>query len=286
MNALNTVVNAVSNFFGAVASMLVPSGASIDARTKAELAIIGGHQAPEWLQQMQAEMPIIIRGDASLLMVRGAKPVLSAGTLDGSDQLALVRFWGAPDAGNPQAKGATIYARTETGKTFAYFRAWGSEAGKPAPAEVSGIDPETGEALAWRLPVPEHLACAKFKLDGLGGEYEAAVHAIASYVATQDGSRQDYILLAQCNGEERLEANTLGVPVTINGKGVMIQPIKGYILFRVPKVSGRGDANLAKAFAPKPKMADAADTTADQASARVTPVMSVSVSALASAEQL
>jgi hypothetical protein len=285
MNTFTKGVNAVLNLAQAIAGLLVPQGASTEAKTKAELAVLGGHQTPEWLQQMQAEMPAVVAGRASLLMVRGATPVLSAGKLDGSDQLALVRFWGAPN-GDPKAKGSTIWASTEAGKVYAYFRAWGSEPGKAAPAEVTAINPETGEAQAWRLPVPAHLACAKFKLDGLGHEYEAAVHAIASYVATQDGSRQDYVLLAQCNGKERLEANSLGVPVTLNGKGIMVQPIKGYILFQVPRVSGRAEADLASAFAPKPKTADAADAAAAQAEARVTPVMPVSVSALASAEQL
>lgn len=278
---LNTVKTAGLNLAQAIASLLVPAGASADVRTKAELAVIGGHNTPDWLKELQADPVAFMES----INVEGAVPVLKAGVLDGSDQLALVRFWGAPN-GDPKAKGSTIWASTEAGKVYAYFRAWGSEPGKAAPAEVTAINPETGEAQAWRLPVPAHLACAKFKLDSLGAEYEMAVNAIADYVSLQAGGRQDYILLAQCNGKERLEANNLGVPTTLNGKGIMVQPIKGYILFQVPRVSGRAEADLASAFAPRPTLEQMADAVSAQESTRVTPVMSIDASPLAAASEL
>ncbi len=279
---INTVKDAALNFVQTMAGLLVPSGASTALKTKAELAVLGGHQVPDWLKAVKADPAAFL----ALAGAEGAVPVVRAGVIDGSDQIAFVRFWGSPDMTKPRARGTTIWASTEAGKVFAYFRAWSPEAGKPAPAEITRLNPETGEALGARMVVPEHLACFKFKLDGLGAEYEAAVQAIADYVGLQPGGRKEYVLLAQCNGRHRTECNELGIPTVLNGKEIGLQPIKGFILFEVPKVSGRDDADLASAFAPRPKTADAADVATAQASARVTPVMPVSVSALASAEQL
>lgn len=274
----NIIVKAALNLGQAIASLLVPQGASTDVRTKAELAVIGGQDlVPTWLKELQANPAAFLEAAG----IKGAVPVLSAGVLDGSQQLALVKFWGAP--GKADAKGSTIWASTDAGKVFAYFRAWGQKPDAANPeAEITALNPETGEAEDWRMSVPVGIKSLKFKLANLGIGYELAVNAIAEYISLQDGSRKDYVLLAQCDGAHHDETSGVARLPT----GHRVQPIKGYILFQVPKVSAKGNANLASLCAPRPTTADAADAAAAQASARVTPVMSIDASPLAAADEL
>lgn len=282
---MNTIINNVKtaalNLAQAMASMLVPSGASVELRTKAELAVLGGHQTPEWLRELQANPTAFMEA----INVKGAVPVLSAGTLDGSQQLALVKFWGAP--GKADAKGSTIWASVDAGKVFAYFRAWGQKVDAANPeAEITALNPETGEAEDWRMSVPVGIKSLKFKLANMGMSYEMAVNAISDYISMQDGSRKDYVLLAQCAGTHHDETSGVAKVPT----GHRIQPIKGYILFEVPRVSRKGAANLSALCAPVSTLEQMADA-AVEVQGRITPVMSIdasplSVSALASADEL
>jgi hypothetical protein len=277
---MNTILNNVKvaglNLAQAIASLLVPAGASTEVKTKAELAVIGGQeQVPTWLKELQAD-PVAFLEAAN---IKGAVPVLSAGTLDGADQLALVRFWGAP--GKADGKGSTIWASTDAGKVFAYFRAWGQKPDAANPeAEITAINPETGEAEDWRMAVPAGVTSLKFKLANMGMSYEMAVNAISDYISVQDGSRKDYVLLAQCDGAHHDETSGVAKLPT----GHRVQPIKGYILFQVPKVSNKGNANLASLCAPT--MSAAADAVAVDASPRVTAPMPFDASPMAAADEL
>ncbi len=280
-----------TNLVKALVSAILPQDANETAQERALGAMLGlGPVIPEWLVELNLDAPKALAAE-----VPGALVVAQGGHFDGTEAVVMARLWAAPNGGN--TKGTPIWASTEYGKLFAWI-------GLRAPLEdkadtgawIQGLNPETGEAEGGRGYIPEEVKTLKLKLDATSMSYKGsytpayarAVAAIERWLLLGDGTRKDLVVIAQFAGKAYDETGGAAKLPT----GNRVQPISAFVMLEVPRVSAKDKGTLEAlglSSAPVRKraaMADAADATADQASARVTSVMPVDVSPLASADEL
>lgn len=243
-------MSGLDGLFGALREFILPEGAPPEAHDRATEALLGLDPAyPQGVAKLRQGTEAVMAMAPGATVIAGNPSAFTAG-----GELVLVKAWTSPRGGF--TSGNALYVEVGPKGCWGYLTCRPERQGSSqSGSAVLNLSADTLEREGDRL-YPTSEVRFKFRSGGLG--YVEALMAIQAWMAMGDGTRKNLILVCQLSGKAYPERNKEGVET-----GRTVQPVGGFYLLQVPRVSGKADGKVTDMpLAPTPTVLPAVNAAA------------------------